>query len=388
MSTTPENFKTEFAPAKRASDLSTSTQNQMFNRVEVLNKLLNVTSSMVAILNKERQIVYANKLFFKNLGAANLNTLIGKRPGEAVFCRHAINSTGGCGTTKFCTVCGAVNAILEAQEGVVSEKECRIMTHDQHALDLKVTATPYEWEGEEYTIFAIQDISNEKRKQTLERAFFHDILNSAGGISGLTSVLEMSDDPKEMAEMAKIINRGANNLIEEIKSQRLLTAAESGSLVLSCKKLETVDFLKEMAELYSRHEVMAGKYLHIDSKAENIEFVTDVSLLRRVIGNMIKNALEATLPGSAVTLLCKEMDDKVEFSVHNTSYISKEVQLQLFNRSFSTKGVGRGIGTYSMKLFGEKFLKGEVSFESVRDGGTTFYLKIPRTIKACQPSNA
>jgi len=388
MSNISKTTKTEFASVKRAAEQNIAAQNKMFNSVEVLNKLLNVTSSMVAILNKERQIVYANKLFFKNLGAANLNTLIGKRPGEAVFCMHAINSTGGCGTTKFRTVCGAVNAILEAQEGQVSEKECRIMTRDQNAMDLKVTATPYEWEGEEFTIFAIQDISNEKRKQTLERAFFHDILNSAGGISGLTSVLELSEDPQEMAEMARIINRGTNNLIEEIKSQRLLTAAESGNLVLSCKKLETIPFLKEMAELYSKHEVMAGKYLHIDSKAENIEFVTDISLLRRVIGNMIKNALEATVPGSAVTLFCKESGDKVELSVHNTSYINKEVQLQLFNRSFSTKGVGRGIGTYSMKLFGEKFLKGEVGFESVRDKGTTFYLKIPKCIDACKSSDS
>mgnify|MGYP006293419399 CR=1 len=36
----------------------------------------------------------------------------------------------------------------------------------------------------------------------------------------------------------------------------------------------------------------------------------------------------------------------------------------LFKRSFSTKGVGRGIGTYSMKLFGEKYLKGKVDFKN------------------------
>jgi len=165
-----------------------------------------------------------------------------------------------------------------------------------------VTATPYEWEGEEYTIFAIADISDEKRKQNLERAFFHDILNSAGGISGLTSVLEVTEDPVEMNEMARIINRGANNLIEEIKSQRLLSAAESGELVLSCKMVETVPFLKELAEQYSQHEVMVNKYLHIDPKAENIVFATDKALLRRIVGNMIKNALEATMPGSPVTV--------------------------------------------------------------------------------------
>lgn len=375
---------TEYASAERATNKKTTNDNLMFEKVEVLNKLLNVTSSMVAILNKERQIIYANKLFFKKLGAANLNTLIGKRPGEAVFCVHALESPGGCGTTQFCTVCGAVNAILESQKGVVSEKECRIMTSTQDALDLKVTATPYNWEGEEYTIFAIADISDEKRKQNLERAFFHDILNSAGGISGLTSVLELTEDPVEMTEMARIINRGANNLIEEIKSQRLLNAAESGELVLTCKLVETVPFLIDLAEQYSQHEVIANKYLYIDKQAENIEFTTDISLLRRIVGNMIKNALEATMPGSAVTVSCSVSDTEVDFSVHNKSYISKDVQLQLFNRSFSTKGVGRGIGTYSMKLFGEKFLKGKVSFESTREKGTTFFLKVPKRLPGCK----
>jgi len=56
----------------------------------------------------------------------------------------------------------------------------------------------------------------------------------------------------------------------------------------------------------------------------------------------------------------------------------KEIQLQLFKRSFSTKGIGRGIGTYSMKLFGEKYLKGRVGFESTEENGTTFFIEIPQ----------
>jgi sensor histidine kinase regulating citrate/malate metabolism len=50
--------------------------------------------------------------------------------------------------------------------------------------------------------------------------------------------------------------------------------------------------------------------------------------------------------------------------------------MQLFQRSFSTKGTGRGIGTYSMKLFGEKYLEGRVDFESTRENGTTFFIEI------------
>jgi sensor histidine kinase regulating citrate/malate metabolism len=66
----------------------------------------------------------------------------------------------------------------------------------------------------------------------------------------------------------------------------------------------------------------------------------------------------------------------VKFSVHNSKYIEPEVQNQLFKRSFSTKGVGRGFGTYSMKLFGEKYLKGKVWFESSPENGTTFFIEI------------
>jgi sensor histidine kinase regulating citrate/malate metabolism len=50
----------------------------------------------------------------------------------------------------------------------------------------------------------------------------------------------------------------------------------------------------------------------------------------------------------------------------------------LFQRSFSTKAsAGRGIGTYSVKLLVEQYLKGSVSFISDSESKTIFTLKIP-----------
>ncbi len=54
-----------------------------------------------------------------------------------------------------------------------------------------------------------------------------------------------------------------------------------------------------------------------------------------------------------------------------------EIQLQVFNRSFSTNGTGRGIGTYSIRLLGEKYLGGQVTFDSFDGGGTTFRIHLP-----------
>jgi signal transduction histidine kinase len=50
-------------------------------------------------------------------------------------------------------------------------------------------------------------------------------------------------------------------------------------------------------------------------------------------------------------------------------------------RSFSTKGGrGRGLGTYSVRLLTERHLGGQVDFRSVPEEGTTFFVRLPRSI--------
>jgi K+-sensing histidine kinase KdpD len=369
-------METFFASPERADSKKLQSQNTLFKNNETLVNITDSVSQMLVVLNKERQIIYANKQFCELLSLSD-SEYLGKRPGEALNCIHSTQTTGGCGTTEFCSKCGAVNAILESQHGVKSVKECRISAINNDALDLKVSATPYTMKGEVFTIFVITDISNEKKRQILERVFFHDVLNSAGGISGLSSILPDIEDPNEVSELAGLIHHASEHLIDEIRAQRQLSAAENGELELDIKDFETISLLQQMADLYSKHEITQGKYISIDKNSEKFSFKTDPTLLKRVIGNMLKNALEASLPGSTVVLSAVKKGDSALFSVHNQNYIERDAQLQLFKRSFTTKGVGRGLGTYSMKLFGEKYLKGKVWFESKQTGGTTFFIELP-----------
>ena len=369
-------IKTEHAPAERA-DYSTliNQQNEILKDLLLVN-MSNSVSQMLLVLNQQRQIIYANKVFIDFLGLPEFSSIIGKRPGEAINCIHSSQTEGGCGTTEFCRKCGAVNAIIESQSGVAVEKECRILTSENDALDFRVTASPFEISNEKLTIFAINDISNEKRKQTLERVFYHDVLNSAGGISGLSSVISDFQDLKDVERIARLINKASENLINEILTQRQISAAETGDLQPEISEINSIEILKDLADLFSRHESIAGKFIAISSKSLVTKLSTDAVLLRRVIGNMIKNALEASLPDTTVTISCGKSGENTRFSVHNSTFIPRDIQLQLFKRSFTTKGVGRGIGTYSMKLLGEKYLKGKVGFESSEENGTTFYIEL------------
>jgi signal transduction histidine kinase len=107
------------------------------------------------------------------------------------------------------------------------------------------------------------------------------------------------------------------------------------------------------------------------------EFFTDLRLLHRILINLTKNAIEASSEKEVVRLGCEQNGNDLEFWVHNQNCMPAQVQRQIFQRSFSTKGSGRGLGTYSIKLLGERYLKGRVSFTSSPEKGTTFRFRCP-----------
>jgi signal transduction histidine kinase len=365
-----------FAPAERATSDEVRVQRQAVTTQGLGLELLDAIPDVFMILNGQRQVVYANRTLLDLLGLQT-ECALGRRPGELLGCIHSCLSEGGCGTSEYCRTCGAVRAILQAQQGKRAVEECRITRQvDGEALDLRVWATPLELAGQHYTLFAVVDISNEKRRRALERIFFHDLLNTAGGLLGFTELLKGAHDD-DLEVYRGILHRLAERLIDEIKAQRQLAAAETGELAVSHDCLTTGDLLRDLAQLYRHHEVAANRKVVIAPTSEDVILESDASLLQRVLGNMVKNALEASAPGETVTLCCRADGRTAELSVHNPGVMADDVQLQVFQRSFSTKGTARGLGTYSMRLLGERYLGGKVSFSSDVSSGTTFSIRLP-----------
>lgn len=371
-------LETQFAPAERAPEERVRDLYRLLSSIPLLQKLLGSVPDILLLLNEQRQIVLANDAAFGFLGIEPTLEVLGSRPGEAFGCVHAAQTPAGCGTTEFCQTCGAVQAILAAQRGNSDVKECRIAIKDSwDALDLRVSTTPFEYEGQRLTICALQDISHEKRRRALERTFFHDVLNTVGGLRGFVELL-LESEPEEIPEVASTVSKISGQLIEEIETQRSLLAAENEELSPKLEELKSKELLEELAVVYRRHEVAQRKSITIAADSESLVFTSDYSLLLRVLGNMLKNALEATPEQGSVTLGVGRNGDHLVFWVNNPTLMPREVQLQVFKRSFSTKGSGRGIGTYSMRLLATRYLRGEVDFSSSEEQGTTFRLRLPR----------
>jgi signal transduction histidine kinase len=226
----------------------------------------------------------------------------------------------------------------------------------------------------------LKDISDEKRRRVLERVFFHDVLNTAGGIQGLSEFLleTFGEDLESDQGSIQIIAEASSQLVAEINSQRQLVAAESGELQIDPVSFSTREVMESVRSLMLAHEVAQGKSMEI-TDGEEVELCSDPTLVKRILINLVKNAFEATAPGGEVSVSCAPAEGGVVFSVHNSAVMSESVKLQIFKRSFSTKSkIGRGIGTYSIKLFAEQYLGGTVNFKSEPEMGTTFRVFLPQ----------
>jgi K+-sensing histidine kinase KdpD len=372
--------RTFFAPAERNEIATIKKERELISSLERFTEIFGAINGLGAVLDKNRQVVYANEEFIKSFGFENLESLLGKRPGEAISCIHSSEMPMGCGTSEACSVCGAVNAILESQEtGIRTVKETRITSQINEknvSWDLKVTSSPIKFFDEYYYLFMIEDVSDEKRRLALERIFFHDILNIAGGLNGLLSVLKEGADPEEARALIDISEETSRNLIEEIMLHRQIRAAENGDLEVKIEKIMSGEFLNSALGKIRYHEVAKNKTIILDQDSDDVEFESDRILLQRVMINLLKNALEATDEKGNVKLGCKSYGDHVTFTVQNDAVMLDDIKLQIFQRSFSTKGKGRGIGTYSIKLLTENYLGGKVGFISNETDGTLFSVTI------------
>jgi len=375
-------FETKFAPVKRASEETLLRQAGQIEKTYQLDHMYSAVPNPVVILNEERQIVYANSAFREIVHVTDWHEVLGLRLGEAIQCVYAFEEPGGCGTSEFCSQCGAIKAMLKAHKGMADVQECHIQAnHDENikALDLRVWATPAQFGDEPFTVFSIADISDEKRRRVLERIFFHDIINTASAIQGLIDMFVISENPTDLRDLSidTMLAQASTQLVDEIQAQAQLMAAESGELCVEATPFYTKELLQRLIDMYRNHRVAEGCFIQLDIHSENVMVWSDQALLGRVVGNMIKNALEASSPGETVTVGCEQYFDYVRFWVHNPKVMPRHIQLQIFQRSFSTKGDGRGLGTYSMKLLTESFLQGRISFESTPEKGTTFMATYP-----------
>lgn len=370
---------TKYAPAERDSVEKVSKDYSIISE-NACSHYFDYFPLPLLVLNEHRQAVFSNRAFVQMLGIKNSHDFLGKRPGEIMQCAYAHCEPGGCGTSGYCSECGALHAVLESiNTNSSSTYDCQLLqsiNEEKAALDLRVHASPFNFNDTIYYVVTIMDIADEKKREVMERLFFHDILNSAGNAKSLIDVMR-DEGAAELSESLDMLNTALYGLVEEIQTHRELRTAEKGDYPLSLITIQSAEIVETLSKEFAVHKLAYCKRIELLSSLENVPLKADYSLLRRVIINMLKNALEATPQGGVVKIGCHKEGENVAFEVQNDQAMAPSVQLQVFKRSFSTKGKGRGLGTYSIKLLTENYLGGRASFVSNEDVGTIFKVALP-----------
>lgn len=342
-----------------------------------LARILDHSQALIIAVDTDRRMFYGTKSILELVGATDMDDLVGRAPGDFFRCVNSVEA--GCGRGRNCCECGALLGIKAGLTGLETEHDCYLtfqVGRRLEARDFRVRGLPFTFEGQPYAVLSFEDVGHEKRRRALERVFLHDILNSVGAIKGILAYLQ-DDLAGEQQELVRAVLPHFDICVDEIAAQRKLLAAETGELVLSCERFSLSRLLRGLVHIYRQHALGRDKSIELDLRCGEVELLGDRVVVHRICMNLLKNALEATGSGQSVRLEADRDGDGFRISVHNPGRMADEVQRQLFHRSFSTKGQGRGLGTYSVHLLCTNYLGGRVWFESTEEDGTTFHVFVP-----------
>jgi signal transduction histidine kinase len=375
-----ESVQSFFAPAARLPREVVLEQMREVAGAPLMSALLDGLQGLLAVLNEERQILAVNDEMARRLGIADLQAVIGMRPGEALDCVHATEMPGGCGTSRACSSCGAAVSLVAALAGEQpATRKCVITTDSRRQLAFTVRASAFEAAGRRLLLLWLQDITGAEQWSMVEQAFFHDVRNVAGALHNVAELLQSPTlDPAAREELTATLGTLTTRLTREIEIQQRLSAVEGKKLRPLAQPVDLVDVVREVTEFARGHRIAARVGFEVQGVVPPLTLRSDLAALVRVLSNMVVNALEASHPGDVVKLAVRAHDGELELSVWNRTPLPSGVAPRLFVLHFSTKpGNFRGLGTYAIKTLGEEVLGGKVGFDSSEVDGTTFWLKLP-----------
>jgi len=331
----------------------------------------------MALVNKHRQILYCNEVFRQLAGKDVLDEVLGLRPGEALDCINARLEKAGCGCSAFCNVCNAALAIIKSLDGKGRCEECRLLRRvhgTEVPLDLQVHTNPVEFEGHRLSMIFAMDISHELRLRYLNRTFHHGLINGVGGITALTELLEA--DRKD-SSLFELLIESSRRTLNDVVYHKDIEAAENDKLTVTLTTFDAPSYFNDLIREECTLKNIQKSCAKVVETCQTL--TTDKRILGHVMRNLLSNALEAReqAPGN-ITLRCRELaDGQTAIVMQNPGDIPEDIQKQMFKRYISTKSRDRGLGTYVIKLFSERYLDGKVTFSS-SNGTTTFTILLPK----------
>lgn len=141
------------------------------------------------------------------------------------------------------------------------------------------------------------------------------------------------------------------------------------------KLIDVVQTVKYAVDIFPDH------IIEFSSNINELFYKIDNTYLTRIITNLVKNGIQS-IPHNHKKVIVKLEDNSHNFTISiqdNGSGVSEENKDRLFEKKFTTKSTGMGLGLYMVKKIIEDY-GGEIWFETEIDKGTTFFIEFNKNI--------
>lgn len=248
-------------------------------------------------------------------------------------------------------------------------------------------------------VAVLHDITRERNLDRMKTDFIsnltHELRTPLASIRGFTATILRGQNvgDGDRTRFLQIVEREAERLQRLIEDLLSLSRLEAGRETLSLHASDFVDLLTSTRDSFIPAAREKNVTLEFQGTDGNGTGVFDPEKMRRVLDNLIGNALKFTPNGGTITVRFARSGDRLTCEIVDTGRgVDEETLSRMFDRFYTTNpnggnpqgtGLGLHIVQRLIQLHG-----GEIEVTSERDQGTTFRFFIPTVPRREAPEPA
>ncbi|GIM29107.1 hypothetical protein CPJCM30710_17730 [Clostridium polyendosporum] len=202
------------------------------------------------------------------------------------------------------------------------------------------------------------------------------------------------NNKNSITNYVNIMVQNCYRLLRLISNLVDLSKIQSGFLEFNLSNENIVNVIEEIVQSASEYVKSKGLSIIFDTDVEEKIIACDSNKIKRVILNLISNAIKFSEPGDEIYVNIADKDDAIEISVEDNGIGIDEKHLDtIFERfkqvdkSFTRNTEGSGIGLCLVKSIVELH-GGKINVESKLGEGSKFKIDLPsRTIEKTKSTN-
>ena len=261
----------------------------------------------------------------------------------------------------------------------------------EHRVVVSYTAVPGPTGGFDIGVGAVREVADEETEGQSARGadLGHELRSPLTAILGYAQMLKNPpagfDDPERRSEFAGRIVSSGDYMLRLVNNVLDLRRMESGAEPLQPTPLQLDVLLRTTLSMMTPRASEKDISLSLDVEPDLPALRSDELLVRRVLDNLISNAVKYTPAGGSVRVTAGREGDGIAVAVADTGIgLTEEEQARLFERFFRSgrpearqeRGTGLGL---SLVREAARRLGGEIRVTSAVGVGSTFTLWLPRT---------